>query len=62
MSDALCPECRVELVASARAALSVLADNHSTQTDRTVAAGVLIDRAQLLRLPSTDQLHGDARP
>jgi len=60
--SALCPECRVELVASARAALSVLADERATQADRTVAASVLIDRAELLRLPTTGRLHGGDRP
>jgi len=51
--SALCPDCRVQLVASARAAISVLADERATQTDRTVAANVLVDRAELLRLPTT---------
>ncbi len=50
----VCPQCRAELVASARAALVVLADDNAITVDRHVATDVLIEVAETLRLPTNE--------
>jgi hypothetical protein len=53
MSAAVCPRCRAAVIASARAALSVLADNSANASERNVAGDVLTEAAQTLRLPTS---------
>jgi hypothetical protein len=49
----VCPQCRAELIASARAALSVLADDQANASERSVAGDVLSEAADTLRLPTS---------
>jgi hypothetical protein len=49
VSAAICPECRGEMITSASAALSILADDNADQSERTLASKVLMDRAHLVR-------------
>ena len=55
MSDdaVVCPQCRAELIASSRAALSVLADDRADASERNVAGDVLSEAADTLRLPTS---------
>jgi hypothetical protein len=57
MSDdaVVCPECRAEAISSARAALSVLADDRANTIDRNVAADVLCEATETLKLPTDPQ-------
>ena len=47
----ICVECHTQLIASARAALSVLADSDATPSDRQTAADVLEEDARWLARP-----------
>lgn len=49
--DAICEGCRAHLVATARAALSVLADERANDDERRVAGDVVTETVQTLRLP-----------
>lgn len=49
--NALCPTCRRDEVAHARAAIAVLSDATITQAEREVAADELTRAAGWLRLP-----------
>ena len=51
----ICPGCHSRVLASARAALAVLADSHATPTDRDIAADVLTDDAYWLGQPITER-------
>jgi hypothetical protein len=53
MSAVVCPECRAILIASARAALCVLADDRTDMSERNIAADVLSEAARALRLPTS---------
>ena len=49
--DAICEGCRAHLVATARPALSVLADERANDDERRVAGDVVTETVQTLRLP-----------
>jgi hypothetical protein len=53
MSDTVCPECRAVIVASARAALGVLADERTDTSARSIASDVLSEAAATLKLPTS---------
>ena len=61
MSEALCSDCRDDLVAVARAGLSVLADYRANSDERKVAAEVVTEAVETLRLPSDTRANSSTR-
>jgi hypothetical protein len=55
VSEALCPDCRDELIAVARAGLSILADHRAKSAELMVAADVVTEAVADLRLPSENE-------
>lgn len=56
--SALCLDCQRAVVESAKAALSVLADERAGQSERNVAGDVLSEAARTLRLPARPKRQG----
>ena len=55
------PDCRDDLVAVARAGLSVLADYWANSDERKVAAEVVTEAVETLRLPSDTRANPSTR-